>query len=148
MINIIKLLTSTVLSTHLHISIASICSFIEYLKNSNDLESKNLGVDYILNEIKSMDLELKIQMLMLIFHKSEKHEEITSLEQLYMKNLEELVNDIDSITKKIKNTIEDHKLKWFYTWRSFDVSKELEELKRLNMILSDRITLGSQLKIF
>lgn len=144
MISIIKLLTSTVLNTHLHISIASIYSFIEYLKNN---ESPSLGVDFILNEIKMMDLELKIQMLMLIFDKS-KNDKNDSLVEIYLKNLEESVQEIDSITKKIKNTIEEHKLKWFYTYRSFDVSKELDELKRLNKILSDRITLGSQLKIF
>jgi len=144
MISIIKLLASMALNTHLHISITSIYSFIEYLKNN---ESPSLGVDFILNEIKIMDLELKIQMLMLIFDKS-KNDKNNPLEQLYLKNLEDSVQEIDSITKKIKNTIEQHKLKWFYTYRSFDVSKELDELKQLSKILSDRITLGSQLNIF
>jgi hypothetical protein len=144
-VNIIKLLSSavgtTLLSNHLYTTLTSIYGFIDYLRaNEKDTHT---DIKSLLNEIKIMDLEVKIHMITLVLSKKQMNES-NEVETLFIKSLEDLLKEIEANTSKIHRTIEEHKLKWFQSWRGLYIDQEVQELKRLNKILEGRITLGSQ----
>lgn len=140
---IVKLATASLSHTNLLIpTINSIFSILGYIQNGYPDDFKILE---LMKEIKLMDLEIKLRLLHAIIEK--RQDKIDSIEKIYSEKLQELLTEIEGVLFIIQEKIRNHKLKWFHHWRSFTFTTELEELRKLDIILEKRIHLGNSFKI-
>ena len=67
--------------------------------------------------------------------------------KLAINSLHNCLEQLMSILTKIDARIQRHHKKWFYTWRTQDFTKEIEELKLYKNILDKRFEILQQIKV-
>jgi hypothetical protein len=65
-----------------------------------------------------------------------------------IRSFELCLEEIHNILQKIKDKINEHKLKWFYSYRSLSFQSELEQLQVHKTILDHRFTMIQQIAHF
>jgi hypothetical protein len=64
-----------------------------------------------------------------------------------MHSITNILNEFHQILKSIDSKLEEHKYKWFYTWRTLDFTEESNLLKINKIILDNRINILKNLLI-
>jgi hypothetical protein len=67
--------------------------------------------------------------------------------KLSIESIHNSLEDLHSILKQIETRVSRHHLKWFYTWRKQDFTKEINELKLKKKILDNRFKILQHIKI-
>ena len=108
-------------------SVSFIIGGSESSKHINDINSK----------LKSLDMDLKIDMVNVICSKI-KHDEISRVCEA---NVEELIRRIEYLRDFIKKEIEEYNEKWLHSYRVLNLDIEIKELTSLVFVLDGRISL-------
>jgi len=67
--------------------------------------------------------------------------------KLAIESIHNSLEDLHQILSKIETRVKRHHTKWFYTWRTQDFTKEINELKLKKRILDNRFAILQQIKI-
>ena len=108
-------------------SVSFIIGGSESSKHINDINSK----------LKSLDMDLKIDMVNVICSKI-KHDEISLMCEA---NVEELIRRIEYLRDFIKKEVEEYNEKWLHSYRVLNLDIEIKELTSLVFVLDGRISL-------
>ena len=108
-------------------SVSFIIGGSESSKHINDINSK----------LKSLDMDLKIDMVNVICSKR-KHDEISLMCEA---NVEELIRRIEYLRDFIKKEVEEYNEKWLHSYRVLNLDIEIKELTSLVFVLDGRISL-------
>ena len=98
-------------------------------------KTSNADIDTIKSTLNSMDLEVNIKIVHEFIMKKDK----TDTELILENGLNEIITKINKQLENINNAILNHQLKWFSSYRSFNVSSNMTELKELSTILNNRL---------
>ena len=58
-----------------------------------------------------------------------------------------VLDELHEILKNIDNKVNEHRQKWFYTWRSLNFNAEMEEIKTKKTILDNRFNMLQKLNL-
>lgn len=105
--------------------------FITYGNTSNS------NIKNIKSTLNTFDLDVNIKLAQEFLLKTDK----TDNEKIIEKGLNDVINKINIQLEIINNTITSHQSKWFASYRNFDVSSNILELKELSTILNHRLEL-------
>ena len=96
---------------------------------------------YINNIIEELDINSKIKVISSIITRKEN----TSIPvKICIKNLSDIICKIKHELEEIKRLLPLHKEKWFHSWREGEYYKNLNKLKKLDVILDKRLQLFLQ----
>ncbi len=90
--------------------------------------------------IEDNDLEFKINLVRNILI-SLKNEVESESNQLLLEGLKNIIEKIETAINDANKKIEDHKLKWFNSWRGLNIDKNINDLSKYSAILNERIRL-------
>lgn len=113
-------------------SINNLGKIYHYMGGSKD----DLMVIYK-DEIENLDIELKLKFAKLYLNRKNDDDDY----KLIHDNLCNTCQKIGEIISSINNKIEEHKQKWFHSWRKLYIEEELKELKKQANILTSRLQL-------
>ena len=96
---------------------------------------------YVNNIIEGLDINSKIKVISSIITRKEN----TSIPvKICIKNLSDIICKIKHELEEIKRLLPLHKEKWFHSWREGEYYKNLNKLKKLDVILDKRLQLFLQ----
>ena len=96
---------------------------------------------YINNIIEELDINSKIKVISSIITRKEN---TTIPVKICIKNLSDIICKIKHELEEIKRLLPLHKEKWFHSWREGEYYKNLNKLKKLDVILDKRLQLFLQ----
>lgn len=132
--SVIGMATSTLISA-ITTTTSGILSGIKYLSQHRD-QSKEL-----IDELNRTDLEATVTVIGLLVMELDEKSKKDQLSDSLLKGLELLhsvMNDIHLLLKEITESIEDHKHKWFSSWRSFNTESFVDKIREKNNVLLKR----------
>jgi len=98
-------------------------------------KTSNADIETIKSTLNSLDLEVNIKIINEFIMKKDK----TDTELILENGLNDIITKINKQLENINNAILNHQLKWFSSYRSFNVSSNMTELKELSTILNNRL---------
>ena len=98
-------------------------------------KTSNADIETIKSTLNSLDLEVNIKIVNEFIMKTDK----TDTELILENGLNEIITKINKQLENINSAILNHQLKWFSSYRSFNVSSNMTELKELSTILNNRL---------
>ena len=96
---------------------------------------------YVNNIIEGLDINSKIKVISSIITRKEN---TTIPVKICIKNLSDIICKIKHELEEIKRLLPLHKEKWFHSWREGEYYKNLNKLKKLDVILDKRLQLFLQ----
>jgi len=96
---------------------------------------------YINNIIEELDINSKIKVISSIITRKEN---TTIPVKICIKNLSDIICKIKHELEEINRLLPLHKEKWFHSWREGEYYKNLNKLKKLDVILDKRLQLFLQ----
>lgn len=130
-------ITGAMLYNLIQSSISNSILLIKYIgetsKNCNKTEKLYICIE-------DNDLEFKINLVRNILI-SLKNEVESEANQLLLEGLKNIVEKIETAINDAHKKIEEHKLKWFNSWRGLNIDKNINDLGKYSAILNERIRL-------
>jgi len=144
--------SSATITTDLLVKAVSFtASNVYYLAANLASSPKIVGIKELEELEKELDLieSIKIYESWIKELNEKKKELINSSEtiKLSIESIHNSLEDLHQILKQIEARVSRHHLKWFYTWRTQDFTKEINELKLKKKILDNRFILLQHIKI-
>jgi hypothetical protein len=125
---------STVLGQVVSTTLNGIYSTLAYLRNGSIVPEY---LEHVNSHLRMLDLEMKIAISNEILSKENK----TSTEMIVESGMNTLLDQIETVLKTIHKQLDDHQHKWFASYRSLPINKELDKLDELTTILDKRLDL-------
>lgn len=130
-------ITGAMLYNLIQSSISNSILLIKYIGEA----SKNCDkTEKLYRCIEDNDLEFKINLVRNILI-SLKNEVESESNQLLLEGLKNIVEKIETSINDANKKIEEHKLKWFNSWRGLNIDKNINDLSKYSAILNERIRL-------
>ena len=144
--------SSATITTDLLVKAVSFtASNVYYLATDLSTSPKIVGI----KELEELEKELDLIKTIKIYESwikelNEKKKELiesSNAIKLSIEAVHDSLEDLHQILKQIEVRVGRHHLKWFYTWRKQDFTKEINELKLLKKILDNRFKILQRIKI-
>ena len=144
--------SSATITTDLLVKAVSFtASNVYYLATDLSTSPKIVGI----KELEELEKELDLIKTIKIYESwikelNEKKKELiesSNAIKLSIEAVHDSLEDLHQILKQIEVRVGRHHLKWFYTWRKQDITKEINELKLLKKILDNRFKILQRIKI-
>lgn len=132
--SVASLVGSTVISRVSNTFVQSGINLISFLKSGTQSHEV---IKETIQKIEEMDLNIKIKLLKKIIEKNDV--EPRDIEDSILYGVKEIIEKCEVLESKIKNEIDIYENKWLGRYRLFDVSEDLKELSKFNLILKNRI---------
>jgi hypothetical protein len=123
---------STVLGQVVSGTLNGIYSTLSYLKNGSIVPEY---LEHVNSHLRRLDLEMKIAVSNEILSKENK----TTTENIVEHGMTELLHQIENVLQNIHKQLDDHQHKWFASYRTLPIAKELAQLDELTTILDKRL---------
>lgn len=128
----ISLLTSKLFSKTIDMSLDQLGNIYLFMRNN-----ENILIRKYYDDLESFDIEFKLKYVDNWLNKNKDN----TIDMYLYNGISENCNKITSIIQDINNKIGEHKLKWFYNWRTLDLDNEICRLEKVCNILNERIKL-------
>jgi hypothetical protein len=125
---------STVLGQMVSGTLHGIYASLGYLKNGSIAPEY---LEHVNSHLSKLDLEMKISITNEILSKENK----STTEVIVETGMNTLLNQIQNVLKNIHKQLDDHQNKWFASYRTLPITKELDQLDELTFILDKRLDL-------
>ena len=132
--SVASLVGSTVISRVSNTFVQSGIDLITFLKSGTQSHEV---VKETHQKIEEMDIDIKIKLLKKIIEKNDV--EPRDIESSILDGVKEIIEKCQVLESKIKEKIDIYENKWLGRYRLFDVSEDLKELSKFNLILKNRI---------
>jgi hypothetical protein len=113
-----------------------IINTIQYISSHNTIDLTQLN-----NDLNTIDLENKISIINIFIEEIETKKDIKESIKSSILSLHNILEKIKLEMEDIKKEVDHHVTKYLYTWRSFDCSDKIINLKHHNEILDKRFDL-------
>lgn len=115
-------------------SIGSLLSHINVISNSG----RGPNIELVKNAVNSIDLEFTIEILEELVKEQNYRDDVQVSIKKALDGVNDILVEIDTELKVVKEAIEYHNTKYFNSWRSFDSKYSIETIKKNNNILLKR----------
>jgi hypothetical protein len=116
-------------------------SGLGYLLSLTNNSNRQTIIDEYTTQLDLLDIDLKLNLAKNWLEKIKSTEIMSPLTDIMYKNIVESSDNISQIIQTITEKINLHNNKWFYSWRTLDLSDDIKQLKKHATILGDRLRL-------
>ncbi len=136
-LGVATVLSSELLTNVIHHSVNGLKTIYSFITTNESTITKSYHDD-----LDILDISFKLQLITnwLKQNNIDKIKSNNNLEILY-NGINENCNIISKTIENINNRIEEHKNKWFHTWRSLYLNDLMDTLKKQTTILNERLKL-------
>ena len=144
--------TSATITTDILVkAISFTASNIYYLTSSIYSSPKTTSIKELEQLEKELDLLETIKIyeswIIELGQKKKKLIDSSNTIKLSIESIHNTLEDLHQILLHIETRVKRHQTRWFYTWRTQDFSKEINDLKLKKKILDNRFKILQQIKI-
>ena len=129
--SIASLVGTTVVSRVSNTFVQTGIELITFLKSGSHSSEM---IKETIQKIEEMDIIIKIKLLKKIIEKCK-----GDVENSILDGVDEIISKCEKLQSKITEEIKSSENKWFGRYRIFDVSEDLKDLSKYNLILKNRI---------
>lgn len=130
------IITSDILSKSIQLTLNSITYTLSYMAES----SENTSIKKYHNDIEILDIEFKLNLLT-NWTKDSSNNSISTTHNMIYNGIRDICNQLNKSIESINKKIKEHHEKWFHTYRTLYLDDEIENIKKYNKILNERLYL-------
>ena len=136
-VGVAALITGEITSKTVGFTINALSGTLSYMTSI----SEDLIIKKYREELEVIDIEFKLKIIQEWLDSNTKDNSYSERHDELYKSISTICSLLTIELQGIEKKIKDHKSKWFHTWRTLDLSDEINHIKRNALILNERILL-------